>query len=506
MKSFLHLGPSLLIATVSLLLFSSAAVAQTAPKREMRATWIASVANIDWPSKEARGNSKQQQQEMISMLDSLKKIGINMVVFQVRPTADALYSSDIEPWSSWLTGQQGQDNDLSYDPLTFVCQEAHQRCIDVHVWVNPYRVTNQFDTTDLAPTHIFRQHKEWFWKYGKQWYFDPSLQQTRDFLAHVVGDITRRYDIDAIHMDDYFYPYPIRQEQLPDTMQFKADPRGFTDIRDWRRDNVNLAIRQVKDTIQAIKPWVEFGISPFGIWRNISSDPKGSKTNGLQNYDDLYADILLWIEQGWIDYITPQLYWEIGKRVADYAVLVKWWAEHSPNINYYVGHSVSGLGQRRAAEPWRRPNEICRQISMNRSIEQVQGSIFFPATGLLRNPLGLCDSLRHNYYRLPALHPINKNLQPEIALSPTNLQLHKQPHHYLLSWDQEEATGGQQTSYFVVYAFPEFEKADFDDPRYIIAITHDKELVLDIDPEEFYICVTSVNRYKQESLPCLLKN
>ena len=211
-----------------------------------------------------------------------------------------------------------------------MCAEAHKRGIDVHVWINPYRVTGGgSQIEDIASTHVFHQHPEWFVKYGTQWYFEPSLQETRDFLCKVVADLVTRYDIQAIHMDDYFYPYPVAGQDFPDAEAFAKNPRGFDNIGDWRRDNVNLAIEQVRNTINSIKPHVQFGISPFGIWRNKKNDPRGSETNGLQNYDQLYADILLWMEKGWIDYVVPQLYWEIGKKVADYEILAHWWAQHA---------------------------------------------------------------------------------------------------------------------------------------------------------------------------------
>ena len=323
-----------------------------------------------------------------------------------------------------------------------------------------------------------------------------------------MADLVRHYDIDAIHMDDYFYPYPVKGEQFPDAETFKNHPRGINNIHDWRRNNVNLAIQQIHDTIQNIKPWVEFGISPFGIWRNEKNDPRGSKTNGLQNYDDLYADILLWLEKGWIDYVVPQLYWEIGKAVADYKVLVKWWADHAYNRNYYVGQSVSGLSNPKASAAWRTPNEICRQLELNKKFEKVQGSVFFPATGLLKNAQGVCDSLISHFYRYPALQPQNFSLKSHMALQPKNPQLVKQPddNFYTLTWEDAGGTQGQQTSCYVVYAFPEFNTTDFDDPRNIIAITSQTSLKLDIDPREYRICITAVNRYKQESMPCILEN
>ena len=281
-----------------------------------RGAWIATVANIDWPSEESVGNTEQQQAEMIWELDSLQSLGINAIVFQVRPTADALYFSMLEPVSHWLTGTQGSWGEQQiWDPLSWTVEQAHQRGMEVHVWLNPYRVNlARNDSSILAEHHIMRRHPEWFWEYNKQWYFDPGLDETRAWICAVVKDVIQRYDVQAIHMDDYFYPYPAGKLQLPDTLTFKAHPRGFTDIREWRRNNVNMAIQDISRTIRETRDSVEFGISPFGVWRNIARDPTGSNTQaGLTNYDDLYADIRLWIKEGWIDYVLPQLYWEIGR-------------------------------------------------------------------------------------------------------------------------------------------------------------------------------------------------
>lgn len=369
-----------------------------ATEPRFRATWVSSVSNIDWPQKDAVGNEDKQKADMLLMLDAFQEMHLNAIVFQVRPTADALYPSHFEPWSAWLTGTQGKA--AGYDPLEFVCEEAHKRGIDVHVWINPYRVTIAGGKIeDLASTHIFRQHPEWFWKYGKQWYFEPGLDETRDWLCSVVAELVTNYDIQAIHMDDYFYPYPIKGVALPDSACFAAHPRGYTNIEDWRRHNVDLAIQDIHETIQRIKPNVEFGISPFGIWRNKQNDPRGSETNGLQNYDALYADILLWMEKGWIDYVVPQLYWEIGKKVADYAVLARWWAEHSYGCKVYIGMAPYKLGDPKGPEAWRNGNEICRQLRLNETIEGIQGECYFSAQSLLHNKAGIADSLRTTFYR-----------------------------------------------------------------------------------------------------------
>lgn len=380
------------------ILLAALATMMFAGQPYFRATWVSTVANIDFPTKAAIGNYDQQKQDMVAMLDSFQAMHLNAIVFQVRPTADALYASELEPWSAWLTGKQGEA--ASYDPLEFVCQEAHKRGIDVHVWINPYRVTGGGSKIeDIASNHIYHKHPEWFLKYGTQWYFAPHLQETRDFLCAVVADLVTRYDIQAIHMDDYFYPYPVSGQDFPDAEAYAKDSRGFDNIGDWRRDNVNLAIEQVHNTINSIKPHVQFGISPFGIWRNKVNDPRGSETNGLQNYDQLYADILLWMEKGWIDYVVPQLYWEIGKKVADYEILAHWWAQHATDkCRVYIGMAPYHLGNPKAAAAWNEGNEICRQLRLNRTIEGITGECYFPANVLLKNHHNVADSLKQVFY------------------------------------------------------------------------------------------------------------
>ncbi len=360
-----------------------------------RGAWIATVANIDWPSAEAVGNDSLQKAEMTWILDSLASLGINAVIFQVRPTADALYKSEYEPTSHWLMGTQGDS--LTYDPLEWTIGQAHKRNMEVHVWLNPYRVNlAKTDTSIIAPNHIFRQHPEWFWEYNKQWYFDPGLEETREWICTIVQDIVERYDVQAVHMDDYFYPYPSGKKALPDSLSFAQNPRGFEDIRDWRRDNVNRAIKDIHRTIKKCREEVEFGISPFGVWRNASVDSTGSKTTaGITNYDDLYADIRLWIKEGWIDYVLPQLYWEIGKKAADYEELAHWWANEvkGTNCKLYIGMAPYRLENASKKTPWGQGNEIKRQMDLNRTIPEITGECFYSTRPLLRNPRGVCDSI-----------------------------------------------------------------------------------------------------------------
>ena len=367
-----------------------------------RGAWIATVANIDWPSAQAVGNTEAQQAEMTFILDSLASIGINAVIFQVRPTSDALYLSEYEPLSHWLTGKQGSWAEQEpWDPLAWTIDQAHQRNMEVHVWLNPYRVNlAKTDTSVLAPDHIMRRHPEWFWRYAGQWYFNPGLDETREWICTIVQDIVTRYDIQAIHMDDYFYPYPSGKQQLPDTTTFYRNPRGFDNIHDWRRNNVNMAIQDISRTIRECKDSVQFGISPFGVWRNAAVDSTGSATRaGITNYDDLYADIRLWIKNGWIDYVLPQLYWEIGKKVADYEILAHWWANEvkDTDCRLYIGMAPYRLEGAKNTTPWGIGNEIGRQMQLNRTIPEITGECFYSTRPLLSNPRHVCDTIRAIY-------------------------------------------------------------------------------------------------------------
>jgi len=476
-------------------------------KREMRAVWIATVANIDWPS-QRNLTSKAQREEMRTMLDNLAKNNINAIIMQIRPTADAFYPSPLEPWSHWLTGKQDVKPNPYYDPLQFIIDEAHKRCIEVHVWLNPYRVTNSDNLSILSKNHLFYKNRDLFVKYGDKYYFEPGLDETREFLNRVVEDVVERYDIDAIHFDDYFYPYRVAGEEFPDEATFRKHPRGFAANQkdDWRRNNVNMVISELQQTIKSIKPWVEFGVSPFGVWRNDNVDPRGSATRaGVQNYDDLYADILKWLKEGTIDYVVPQLYWEIGKKVADYEVLAKWWSENSYGKNLYIGLYASQLSNPEANQAWRRGNELARQLNLNNNFPQIDGAIFFSAKTFLKNKQGLNDSLQNNYYKYPAICPVNRNIQGEASAQPQNIRIVKDGSDAYLLWDDVNEEGGCQIAYYVVYAFKGKKVGDMNDPANIILRTTENCVDLREINRKFKgncsFVVTAINRYKHESVP-----
>ncbi len=375
------------------------------PKYEFRAVWVATVANIDWPSKPGL-SAEVQKKEAIQILEMHKKLGMNAIIFQIRPSADAFYTSLLEPWSRYLTGKQGLAPEPFYDPLIFWIEEAHKRGMELHAWLNPYRVA-QSTTEELSVKHIAFQHPDWILVYGNKLYFDPGIPETRLFIADVVKDIVSRYDVDAIHMDDYFYPYPT-SEAFPDTASFRLYNRGFLpeNIADWRRENVDITIEMINDTIKSLKPWVKFGISPFGVWRNIADDPDGSDTKaGATNYDDLYANIIKWQEKGWIDYCLPQLYWNIGHPAADFEKLAYWWQEHSYQRAMYIGQAPYKVDPNSETPGWRGPDQLPKQVHLLRSIPEITGSAYFSARSFKNNLLGFQDSLKNNLYKTPAIVP-----------------------------------------------------------------------------------------------------
>jgi len=370
-------------------------------KNEFRGAWIASVDNIDWPTK-GNYNSDSQKVEFIRMLDTLKGIGINAVIVQIRPAADALYPSPYEPWSEWLTGSQGREPVPYYDPLQFMIEQTHQRGMEFHAWCNPYRAVYNIEHSTIAPSHITKIHPEWFLTYGETKYFDPGNKEVQQYVITVISDIVGRYDIDAIHFDDYFYPYRIAGKEFPDQVSYRKYGNSLSK-EDWRRSNVDSIILSLSKSIKQQKPSCKFGVSPFGVWRNSSRDSTGSATKaGQTNYDDLYADVLLWLKNGWIDYVAPQLYWEFGHRAAPYEILLDWWNKHTYGRHCYVGLGFYRSGSNAS---WRDKTMLPRQIEALRTKANIQGMIFFSAKSMMDDLNGWSDSLRNNYFKYPSLVP-----------------------------------------------------------------------------------------------------
>ena len=465
------------------------------PKREFRAAWIQSVNG------QFRGMPTEKlKQNLIGQLNSLQKAGINAIIFQVRPEADALYASRLEPWSRFLTGVQGKAPEPYWDPMQFMIDECHKRGMEFHAWINPYRTKTTLKS-ELAPNHVYNIHPEWFVTYGDQLYFDPALPESRRHICMVVSDIVSRYDVDAIHMDDYFYPYPIKGKDFPDDASFARFGGGFSNKGDWRRSNVNVLIKKLHETIREIKPWVKFGVSPFGIYRNESSDPLGSKTKGLQNYDDLYADVLLWAREGWIDYNIPQIYWHIGHPVAEYETLVKWWARNTENRPLFIGQSVMNTVQN--ADP-KNPsiNQLPRKMALQRAYQTIGGSCQWPASAVVENAGKYRDALIAEYHKYPALPPVFDFMDNEAPAKVRKMKPVWTEDGYILFWTapkyKEEMNRAVQ---YVVYRFNDKEKVNIDDPSHIVAITRDNfyKLPYEDGKTKYRYVVTALDRLHNES-------
>ena len=374
--------------------------AQTTP--EFRGVWVATVDNIDWPTK-GDYNSNSQKASFIKLLEMHQRNGINALVVQIRPCTDAFYPSPYEPWSQWLTGIQGRPPSPYYDPLAFMISETHKRGMVFHAWMNPYRAEFNIFNSSMSATHITKVHPEWFLVYGDKRYFDPGNKEAQQYVTQVVTDVVSRYDLDAIHFDDYFYPYRIAGKEFPDEASFKKYGVGMKKD-DWRRSNTDSIISMLSYAIKKENKKCQFGISPFGVWRNQDKDPiDGSRTIGAQtNYDDLYANILLWLKKGWIDYVAPQLYWEIGHRIAPYEVLLSWWSTHTYGKHCYIG---MGIYRANSNPAWKELNQLPRQIVALRKTPNMRGMIFFSSKTFERNPNGWNDSLRLNYFKVPVKVP-----------------------------------------------------------------------------------------------------
>lgn len=485
-----------LIAYLFVLLTSVCAFGQS-PKREFRGAWIATVSNIDWPSKPGLP-AIEQQQEFVQLLDKLKAIGCNAVIVQVRPAADALYPSKIEPWSRFLTGRQGEPPFPYYDPLLFMIEETHKRNMEFHAWFNPFRALTDSKTNPNPPGHVTRKHRDWIITYGDKAYIDPGIPEAREYVIDVITDVVRRYDIDAVHLDDYFYPYRIAGKTFGDAKSYARYGQGMS-RDDWRRNNVSMFISLLNTTIKEIKPYVKLGISPFGIWRNKEQDPQGSETRGGQtNYDDLYADVLMWIQKGWVDYLMPQLYWEHASRAASFGILLPWWLNHC-----YERHVYYGLGLYRMLnahkEPWNSANELLWQLRDIRGQCPNSGFCFFSASNFANIKEAIRDSLEYSYNKYPALVPPMPWLDSTRPAAPVLTAQHIDI-GTLLKWHESNE---KPLTRYVVYRFVNNEPMDLERSDRILAVQQKTEFI-DQDARKYKQCtyvVTALNRMWNESKP-----
>lgn len=477
------------------------------PKREFRAAWVATIENIDWPSKKTLSSEKQQQ-EFTKILDVHKKVGINAVLVQVRAASDAFYSRSEEPWSEWLTGTQGKSPDPYYDPMRFMIEEAHNRNMEFHAWLNLNRGT-QRNPKSITKNHITKKNPEWFVSYGGYKLYDFGIPEVREYIKDLVVNMVKIYDVDGIHFDDYFYPYAIAGETFNDAATYKKYGRGYDNIEDWRRQNINLLIKDVSKSIAEEKKWVKFGISPFGVWRNSSVDKDGSETEGGQtSYDNLYADTRKWVKFGWIDYIAPQVYFAFDHPKVPYLPLVSWWEKNHGNRHLYIGHALYKVSSDSPEKSWRSANQIGKQVRSNYLSKEISGSIFYSSKYLTNNSMGLADTIS-NIYKFTALPPTMpwKDAVPPNA--PEGLEAKRIDNVGVeviwqlptkLSRDKEEIQS------FVLYRFEEGEDINLDNPQNIVSIIRNAGVLSFVDRvvskrKAYYYIITALDRLQNESSP-----
>lgn len=482
--------------TIFILALLSVLSVQAQVKREFRGAWIQCVNG------QFIGKSTGQIQSMLTrQLDELQKDGINAIIFQVRAECDALYKSDIEPWSKFLTGAQGKAPSPYWDPLEWMVTECHKRGMELHAWINPYRAKHgSTKTSALSPSHVAIKRPELCFVYGNLVILNPGLQEAADYTCKVASDIVSRYDIDGFHIDDYFYPYPSPGVTIPDQGLFQRQPNGFVNIGDWRRDNVNRFVKQLGETIHQIKPWVKFGVSPFGIYRNKRNDLNGSETNGLQNYDDLYADVLIWVNNGWVDYCVPQLYWEIGNKAADYKTLIIWWNKHAANRPLYIGEDIERTAKNAdLANPNR--NQLPAKHRLHRQCANVNGTVLWYAQAVAENVGNIGHTLRDYYWKHPALPPLMPFLDDKAPNPVKSLKFKWTPDGPFLFWKTAKSKNwDDETNRYVVYRFEEGEKVNLDNASKILAVSYDSSFKLPYVKEKKYTyVVTALDRVGNES-------
>ena len=489
----------ILLLSVMLLLVLTAG----AQKREMRGAWIQCVNG----QFQGMGTAKMQQ-TLTYQLDELQKDGVNVIIFQVRPECDALYESKLEPWSRFLTGKQGVAPQPYWDPLQWMITECHKRGMELHAWINPYRAKTKV-TRQLANNHIAVRKPMNCFAYDELFILNPGIPENRDYICEVAKDIVSRYDVDGIHMDDYFYPYPVNGLPLPDQPYYNANPRGFSNIEDWRRDNVNLLIRDLHRLVRSVKPWVKFGVSPFGIYRNSPTGEncrEGSATRGTQNYDDLYADIVYWVNQGWVDYNIPQIYWNIGTKVADYEVLIHWWNDYCGGRPLFIGQDIERTVQ--GVDP-NNPNshQMPAKYSLQRALPNVQGSCQWYAAACVNNPGNYRTLLKQQYHSTPALQPLMPYIDKKAPGKPKNVKARSYAMTgAVLTWEAPRAKKEMDRArQYVIYKFEKGEKVKLDNSANIVAITSGFSYSLPASKKGTTFVVTALDRLHNESKPVKVK-
>ena len=465
------------------------------PKREFRGAWVASIANIDWPSQKGL-SSADQKREYDTIVEHHKSLGINALLVQVRAASDAFYAKGNEPWSEWLMGEQGKSPAPFYDPMAYMIQETHENGLEFHAWLNLNRGKHRL-AGSVMEDHLIYRKPEWFLSYGDYELYNFGLPEVRQYILDLVMNIVREYDIDGIHFDDYFYPYKVNGLTLKDGEAFVKYGANFSNIEDWRRHNIDLVIKSISDAIKERKPWVSYGISPFGVWRNKTDHPDGSETKGGQpSYDFLFADTRKWAQEGWIDYIAPQIYFPFEHKLVPYGTLTDWWAANHGKANLYIGHGVYRVDESAEDLAWADPNQIPRQLDYNRYSREVSGSILYNTNTLIRNNLGMRDSIKIRY-QYPALPPEVKG-RLQTILKPDMFNLEKTADGSVLTWSvgKDEA---------ILYRFEKGEKLNVSDPGHIVYLGREHTFFDKKDKHYVYL-LARINKWNKESDFLILEN
>lgn len=480
-----------------------------APKRQFRALWVTTVGNTDWPTRKGLPVERQKK-EFVSIVEYARKLNLNALLVHVRPAGDTFWPSKYAPWSWYLTGTEGKDP--GYDPLKFMVEECHRRNIEFHAWMNPFRGSVFGDQERLSANHPARRRPELFVRHGDQLYYDPGNPAARRYALDTMLECVANYDVDGLHWDDFFYPYPgDGPGDFADDASWQRHRGAFTDKGDWRRHNVDTMIRDVHHALRATKPWVRFGISPFGIWRNKENDPAGSATSGLESYGAISADSRAWIHNGWLDYVVPQLYWRIGDRVADYATLVPWWAHtvKHRHVNLYIGQPAYRVGESAA---WRDAGELARHLDLNRRHPEVKGDVYFTTKNVVADPLGATTRLRERHYSRPALVPATFWLADPagegVLRAPLIVSAKRDGDGLAVTW---RPTGPRPPTSYAVYRFDgnaTVSEGDFADARHLVAVVRATSTTTQtwIDTtgkrnETYTYYVTAVDRLSREGKP-----
>lgn len=472
------------------------------PKREFRAAWVTTFTNLDWPSVQSRTQSSEvQKKEFIHLLNQFEKAKINAVIVQVRAAADAFYPSKLVPWSAWLTGEQGKAPQPFYDPLKFMIEECHKRNMEFHAWFNPLRAVSHKKFSSVTPNHISKLKPEWCFLYDETIYFNPGIPEVHQHVIEVIKEVVEKYDVDGIHLDDYFYPYTVKNMGIPDTAAFKKYGANKS-IGDWRRDNINRLVKGIADTIKSIKSYVKFGVSPYAVWRNKKQDPKGSETNsGQTSYDNLYCDTKLWLDKGWLDYIAPQLYWNNDNIYAGFKNLMDWWVTKANNRHLYIGHAAYKLNLK--DKQGYQTSELIGQINQTRNKSEIQGNIYFRAEAFKDNYQNFIEKFEESLYKYYAIIPTMSWIDSVPPIEPQGFKKKIVMGDFVeMSWQKTRSKNPQDTAhYYIIYQTPFKPNSVHElNAEYIVSIQKSTRFTAIIPKERSYFSVTALDRLHNESL------